>query len=115
MADITGLAESIAQLTQIGNAIGIHTTAEGAAQVLRDEIYRNWQGIDPDADDSEVVATPDSVIVQPHEGQAVYIEYGTATMAPRPFIRPAIEREAIQREMSEAVAKDVETVISEVI
>jgi AAA+ ATPase superfamily predicted ATPase len=111
MVEVIGLAETLAQIAELARLQ--MTSSVDASQALRDEIYRNYQRIDPDAEETEFVVHPDGIEIT--EPQASFIEFGTSNMAPRPFIRPAIENERIQREMQEAIAHEAEHELGRVI
>jgi HK97 gp10 family phage protein len=95
---------AIEQLERLSK-LNLATASKAGDEVLRDEIFKNWQEIDPDASDDEVVVTDEGVVVQLEEGQAMYIEYGTNTMEAQPFIRPALETK--QGEIEKAVADNL--------
>jgi HK97 gp10 family phage protein len=115
MADIT--SKLVAQFLKIQK---MEVDLMPAARILRDEVYSNWQGIDPDATDNEAIAekhnaetNTTAVVAQPDEGQAKFIEFGTVKMQSQPFVRPAIDstKDEMVKSIGEEVVKSIKKLI----
>ncbi len=92
-----GLEEALETIASIG-ALPVLTEAQILAPVRTGNLRRSitWE---------TTVRTPTRAVVSvgPHVDYAVYLEFGTRRMAPRPFLRPAFETK--QQEALEGMKK----------
>jgi HK97 gp10 family phage protein len=105
---LLGQEKLIAQLLKLSQ-IDTSEALLKAANALKDEVYLNWQQIDDDAPESDVIVVPVSpteVWVNMDESfNTAFVEFGTIFQEAQPFFRPAIE--TIKNDMQEAMVEGI--------